>query len=282
MTDVIKASTPTELGFAFQFAPRKPDGDADFELRIAEPADVFASGFALDPQALLQDPPREGAERLTVLWVAEGSASSISEAQRDAWLAAALNHDFPKPLRASMRGTRITFGPARALITGPHDVLNDALDALLRFAQVEGALQKLEHDVHGNWDAVAEDSPLLHEPGAIARERRPSVATRMQEAAGMKASFLRISLAAEQLDPRLTDASKRLFGELANAAAIYDRIEMLDDPVQFMLDHYEIILTRKDEMGARNEENHAAFWSHALEVVIILVLLYQAFFTHHA
>ena len=52
----------------------------------------------------------------------------------------------------------------------------------------------------------------------------------------MKAMYLRVSKALEQLDLALGESSKRLYSELASAAVLWDRVDPMDEPIQFALD----------------------------------------------
>jgi hypothetical protein len=77
---------------------------------------------------------------------------------------------------------------------------------------------------------------------------------------------LRLQTALEQLDPTLSGTSKRMFADLVEAAALHDRVEMLEDPIQFALDHYELANWRLTEIGA-------ARTGKFLEVLIVIILL---------
>ena len=48
--------------------------------------------------------------------------------------------------------------------------------------------------------------------------------------------------------------------------ALHDRVEMLEDPIQFTLDHYELANWRLTEIGAARH-------GHVLEVLIVIILL---------
>ena len=66
----------------------------------------------------------------------------------------------------------------------------------------------------------------------------------------MKADWLRIANSLEQLDPTLAEASKRVFAELVNGAALYDRMEMLEAPIEFAMNQYELANTRLIEANS--------------------------------
>ena len=95
------------------------------------------------------------------------------------------------------------------------------------------------------------------------------LATRMQIV------YLRVSKALEQLDPALSKSSKRLYSELAGAAVLWDRLDPLDEPIQFALDQYELANARLIDAGTTARDHSHAMIGHVLEVGIILLLLYQ-------
>ena len=87
-----------------------------------------------------------------------------------------------------------------------------------------------------------------------------------ERATEMKAMHLRLQNALEQLDPTLPGTSKRMFAELVEAAALHDRVEMLEDPIQFALDHYELANSRLTEVALARK-------GLILEALIVVVLL---------
>ena len=89
----------------------------------------------------------------------------------------------------------------------------------------------------------------------------------------MKVAWLRISRSLEQLDPTIPAPSKRLFAELVSAASLFDRVEMLEDPVQFALDHYEISNTRLIETGLARTERYSSIFGYGIIIVLLLVQL---------
>ena len=91
----------------------------------------------------------------------------------------------------------------------------------------------------------------------------------------MKVDWLRITNSLEQLDPTLAEASKRLFAELVSGAALYDRMEMLEDPIQFAMDQYELANTRLIEANLAYKERINAIVGYVFEVAIIALLGYQ-------
>ena len=84
-------------------------------------------------------------------------------------------------------------------------------------------------------------------------------------------TWLRVSRSLEQLDPALAAPSKRLFAELVSAASLYDRVEMLEDPVQFALDHYEIPNTRLIGTSLARTERYSSIFRYWAIIVLLLV-----------
>ena len=87
----------------------------------------------------------------------------------------------------------------------------------------------------------------------------------------LKMAWLRVNRSLEQLDPILALPSKRVFSELVAAASLYDRVEMLEEPVQFALDHYEISNTRLIDTNLAREERINSIVGYGLIVVLLVV-----------
>jgi hypothetical protein len=76
------------------------------------------------------------------------------------------------------------------------------------------------------------------------------------------------------LDPTLAEPSKRLFAELVSGASLYDRMEMLDGPIQYALDQYELANARLTEANhARKELVHSIIGYVAIIVLLVAQLL---------
>jgi hypothetical protein len=84
----------------------------------------------------------------------------------------------------------------------------------------------------------------------------------------MKADWLRITNSLEQLEPALAEPSKRLFAEFVSGAALYDRLEMLEGPIQFALGQYELANTRLIEANLAHKERNNAVVGYVFEVAI--------------
>ena len=76
-----------------------------------------------------------------------------------------------------------------------------------------------------------------HETTArITATLRASLPALTERVADMKTLHLRLQTAIEQLDQTLSGTSKRMYADLAEAAGLWDRMEMLEDPIQFALE----------------------------------------------
>ena len=121
----------------------------------------------------------------------------------------------------------------------------------------------LEATMKSAWASIEADADLTHAVTRRDQKRQRHVNEMTEIATRMKMAWLRVSRSIEQLDPALADPSKRLFAELVSAASLYDRMEMLDDPVQFALDHYEISNARLIETSLRPQgarQLHLRIW----------------------
>jgi hypothetical protein len=176
------------------------------------------------------------------------------------------------PVRAGIRTVRVFWHDGRALLYAAPEQVNDALDAIVRFTSVEREISALESAIAVNWSTIESDASLTHSVGRREQRRQSHVDAMMRLATRMQMSRLRVERALEQLDPRLTESSKRLYAELSLAAAQHDRLDQIDEPIQFTLDHYELANTRLIEARNAAQDRAHSLTGHFLEIVVVLLL----------
>jgi hypothetical protein len=172
----------------------------------------------------------------------------------------------PAPVQASIKTIRVICTDTRSVVYAVPEQLSEAMDALARFTLAARQIAALEARMAATWPQIKAHTPLTHALTRKQQRMQPQVNEQTERATEMKAMFLRLQTALEQLDPSLSGTSKRMYADLAAAAALHNRLEMLEDPIQFALDHYELANSRLTEIGAAQK-------GHLLEVLIIVVLL---------
>ena len=203
---------------------------------------------------------------LLVVWVpsSAGTAGDL-DSRLHAWIRRDLAAN-QSPVHASIKTVRVTCTATRAVIYAAPEHLSDTMDAVARFALATRQTSVLEARMAATWPEIKAHTPLTH---AVTRKQlrlQPQVNAQTEQATAMKAAHLRLQTALEQLDPTLSGTSKRMYAELVTAAALHERVEMLEDPIQFALDHYELANWRLTEIGAARK-------GHFLEVLIVVILL---------
>ena len=151
--------------------------------------------------------------------------------------------------------------------------MRDTLDGVVRFALTERETLTLERAMKAVWATIDEDRSLTHAVTRGQQKRQEHVNQMTELVVQMKSVQMRIETALEQLDPALAEPSKRLYGELAMAAGLYDRAPRLGEPVQFASDHYELANTRLIEARNAAAERTNSLIGHTLESLIILLLM---------
>ena len=141
-----------------------------------------------------------------------------------------------------------------------------SMDAVARFTLAARQTAALEARMTATWPQIKAHTPLTYAVTRQQQRLQPQVNALTEQATEMKAMHLRLQTALEQLDPTLSGTSKRMYADLAEAAALHDRVEMLEDPIQFALDHYELANWRLTEIGAARR-------GQVLEVLIVIILL---------
>jgi hypothetical protein len=211
---------------------------------------------------------------LEIVWMPPGANSPANvEREAEAWLEGAATSLRRYPVRAGIRTSRVFWHDARVLLYANPEQVNDAIDAIIRFTLAERELCALEAAIAANWAIIDEDASLTHEVGRRDQRRQPHVNEMTQRATRMQMSRLRVERALEQIDSRLVESSKRLYAELSLAASQHDRLDQIDEPIQFALDHYELANTRLIEAKNASRDRAHMIVGHGLEVVIVLLLL---------
>ena len=249
-----------------------PDGVETIE--IAEPRNVIAALSPLAPSyALAQTGPDQTAGALTVVWLPPGvNAPSTIERDADEWMRDAWAQRKEAIVRADVRTVRVVWDETRAVMYAGQSDIHYALDAIVRFSVVQKEALALEAAVRSAWTSIAADADLTHAVRRRDQRRQRHVNQMTVIAAQRKIAWLRVSRSIEQLDPAPPDPSKRLFAELVSAAALYDRMEMLEDPIQFAMDQYELANTRLTEANQAHKELVHSIVGY---IVIIVLLVLQ-------
>jgi hypothetical protein len=237
---------------------------------INEPSNLVAVAAPVDLADVLADrlavPAGRQDDSLLVVWV---PAASGQTSDLDSRLAAWIRGDLAPsraPVQASIKTIRVVCTDTRSVVYAAPEQLSEAMDALVRFTLAARQTSTLEARMAATWPAIKAHTPLIHAVTRKQQRMQPEVDVQTERVAEMKSMLLRLRTALEQLDATLSGTSKRMYAELAAAAALNDRLEMLEDPIQFALDHYELANSRLIEVGAAQKSNF-------LEVLIIIVLL---------
>jgi hypothetical protein len=242
-----------------------PVGADERTIAIREPRNVFARWTPSDirlPPATVND---DGGRSLAVLWMPPGASPDIETP----WIAdiPAASTAASRVVQAGLRTARVVWTDTRAIIYAAPEQLDEALDAVARFTVVERDTRLLEAKMAGLWSCIDRDAKLTHTVRQRDQWLRKGKVNRLTEnLTQMSSSALRLEASLEQLDPLLQSNSKRLFAELALQAELYDRLELLGEPIDFAQEHYELI-------NSRMIEAKQASSSLTVEVAILVALL---------
>jgi hypothetical protein len=238
------------------------DGEA---IVIMEPRDITAVLTPVDAKGLIGSTSRLGPDAFEIVWMPSPAGDlPNAECEAEAWFNRAATPRRRSIVRAGTRTARVFWCEGRALIYCKAPQLHDTL---------ERETVRLERGMKTVWAAIDEDKSLTHAvtPGQQKQQKHVNKMTEL--VVQMKSGQMRVETALEQLDPTLAEPSKRLYGELAIAAGLYDRAPRLGDPVQFASDHYELANTRLIEAKNATAERTNFLIGHILESLIIVLLL---------
>jgi hypothetical protein len=233
---------------------------------IKEPINAVAVASPVDLADALAASPAPQDDGLLVIWVKSAPGSALDlDARLQAWIKVGRGEG-QGALHASIKTVRVACTEARCIIHAAPEQLADAMDAVARFVPALRATGALEARMTATWPRIKAHTPLTHAVTRAQLRLQDEVDVETERATEMKALHLRLMTAVAQLDQNLSATSRRIYADLAEAAALPDRVEMLEDPIQFALDHYELANWRLTEIGA-------ARTGKVLEVLIILILL---------
>jgi hypothetical protein len=239
---------------------------------VAEPRNVAALLSPSDIADVLSDAAATNSEALTIIWMPL-EAGGQGNSELESWVRAGGASSKSAPVRASVRTARAIWRDGRALVYANSELLHDALDALVRFTIAERETTRLEQAMRSAWAPICADAELTHAFMPGDQKRQQHVNNMTEAATRMKTANLRLNAALAQVDPALSEPSKRLFSELILAANLYDRLENLEEPIQFALDHYEVVNTRLIDARHAAKEMSNFTLGHILETMIVLLLI---------
>jgi hypothetical protein len=279
MLDFVADDVETEIqpqAWRIEFAEGSNAAPSGVEtIEIAEPRNVTAllTPLALSVALRQTAPQTDGA--VTVAWMPP-SVNRTSTVERDAdeWMRGAGERRKEAMVRADVRTMRVVWDGSRVVIYASQRDIRFALEAIVRFTVAQKEAFALEAAVKSEWASIEANVDLTHAVTRRDQRRQRHINEITESAARRKIAWLRVSRSIEQLDPTLAEPSKRLFAELVSGASLYDRMEMLDGPIQYALDQYELANARLTEANhARKELVHSIIGYVAIIVLLVAQLL---------
>lgn len=216
-------------------------------------------------EALLAAGRGPAAAGLDLLLLAPGAATPFELQQRaEAWMQPA-GDEAAASIDVLVRSDRVLWRPGRAVCFGGPGAAAELLPALIRFAEVEAELRRLEALAAEGWPALEGIAPLLHSLDAPALAERPRLDAMTREFALARLDFVRLD-AALGFPPRdLPGLGQRLFAELAMQADTAERLRDLDDAIEVAED---FCATANDRVS----EHRHFLKEYRLEVAILVAL----------
>jgi hypothetical protein len=233
---------------------------------ISEPRAVVAVASPIELAEAMAMPAGPREDSLLVVWVPSAVGVPVD---LDSSLQTWIRRDLPPnraPVQASIKTVRVVCTETRSIIYAVPEHLSEAMDAVARFTLAARQTADLEAQVAATWRDIQAHTPLTHAVKSKQLRLQPQVNAMTERTTEMKTMHLRLQIALEQLDQNLSGTSKRMYADLADAASLHDRMEMIEDPIQFALEHYELATSRLTEVSTANK-------GLILEALIVVVLL---------
>lgn len=268
MQDLLALRTVESEAHAWRvrFHSAPPEGEALYSM-IQQPRKVVATWEPIDPSAPSSRLDDEGGRSLAVLWL----PPSASDRAAASWLEGIPPEGVgggPRVVRAGVRTARVVWTNARAIIYTAPELVDDALDAVIRFTIAERDLSAIEETMTDVSAQIPVDAPLVHTRRRWDwRRHHGRIGRTTERLADTATSAMRLEGALEQLDGSLSLGSKRLYSELVLQGQLYDRLEVLERPIDYAASFYETINSRLIE---------AAQWSKSDWLVFVILVLLLA------
>lgn len=239
---------------------------------ITQPRNLIALMTELETEQIVASMTSVTPGALTVVCLPLGvNYPKNIELDAETWMRGAAG----QTIRAGVRTVRVFCAQDRVLIYAATDHIHSVIDAVVRFTVAQCETIELEKAMNAAWASIDADVPLTRSVTRHRQAYQKHLDEMNERAARMKAKHLRICRALEQLDTDSDELSRRVFSELVLASALYERVEELEDPIEFALDQYEIANTKLFEEKNAAKEQRTAMIGHFLEVGIIVLLLLQ-------
>ena len=250
-----------------------PEGVETIE--IAEPRDVMALLAPLAASDALAQSETQPAGGLTVIWMPPGANMPATiERDVDEWVRDASVVKKEAHARAEVRTVRVLWAESRAVIYANEGDLSSALDGIIRFAVAQREALSLEAGMSSTWATLEADVALTHALTMHDLKMQRHVNDMTEVTTRMKMAWLRVFRSLEQLDPQITNPSKRIFAELASVASLYDRMETLEGTMQFALDHYEISNTRLIDMYLARTDRINSIFGYGIIIILLVIQIW--------
>ena len=172
---------------------------------------------------------------------------------------------------------RIIWHRHRVVVLGEKNVSEEAFMALVEFGFFESELRKLESKLQDYFAICPRDICLTHGVGSSDLRRQAHVNKMTQQITSSRMEFLRLIPCFDKLYGRLTPHTKPIIGELTKKTRVWnDRIEAVDDQLEFLEDLYELANDRLTEFKYFRGESTLELWIIALLVLELAVMLWEA------
>ena len=247
-----------------------PDGVETIE--VVEPRTVTALLTPLEPSDAVAQAHPQIAGAMTIIWMPpEVNTPATIERDVAEWMRGADSVSKEVNVRAEVRTVRVIWGESRAVIYANEGDLRFALDAIIRFSVAQREALELETAMRSTWDTITADLALTHALTMRDLKMQNHVNQMTEFSTRLKMMWLRIFRNLDQLGPPLTEPSKRIFAELVSAASLHDRMETLENPIQFALDHYEISNTRLIDMYLARIDRVNSIYGYGIITILLII-----------
>ncbi len=219
----------------------------------------------------------DSSEEFLFLFLPDALSTPDLRKETDTWLDNIHCVSEGPPIEVVAKPNTIIWHPHHVVVLGEKNISEEMFMALVEFAFFERELRTLELQLKDYFAICPQDIPLTHGVGVPELRCQTHVNHMTQQITSSRMEFVRLIPCFDNLYGGLTPHVKHLIGELTKKSRVWnDRIDAVDDKLEFLEDLYELANDRLTEFRYFRRESTLELWIIALLVLELAVMLWEA------
>lgn len=218
------------------------------------------------------------ADNFNLLFLPDAPSTADLRKKTEEWFNELRGNSREPAIELFSKPYRILWHSSRAVVSGGDRLTEEVFSALTEFAFLEGELRKLESKVAAHLAVCQNDIPLTHAINTSDLPRQNHANKMTEQITFSRMEFLHLTPCFDNLHGRLTPQAKYVIGELTEKTGVWDdRIEAVEDQLEFLGDLYELANDRLTEFSYFRREAMLELWIIVLLVLEFVVMFWEAY-----